>query len=329
MSQSVQIDLVQGGQGFGDVAGRLLAHNFNVNALRPLTTLRQDEWKAYDDTVIEVAQRNFRGIADLRSAGLVFNLPNALGRTILEWDRVGDMEDAEVSMAGVTQGQNDRIEFDRESMPIPIVHKEFTLNIRALAASRNSGEGLDVTQAAYSTRKVIEKLENILILGTSVMGASKPLYGYTSFPRRLTGSLTANWTTATGEQIVADIMRGVNLLQLNNNNMFGPYVIYVSSADMLALSRDYKAESDKTILSRAKEIPGVQDIRALPNLATGNVLFIQLTRDVVDLINGLAPTMVQWDELGGFVKKFKILAIMPPRLKATMTNQVGIVHFSI
>ncbi len=322
----VNMDLIQGGHGAGDVAVRLMQSNFNVNALRPMTLLRKEEWLQYDQTLIEVARERLNGIADLRNAGLTYNLPNALGKTQLEWEKVSDMEGAQTSMAGVTEGQNDRIDFSMDSMPIPIVHKQFNLNIRALHASRTTGEPLDTTQAAYSARKVMEALESTLFLGTTVLGSNKPLYGYTTFPQRNTGSVTADWSTATGAQILADVIRMINVA--HGDHMYGPFTLYVPLAAYVNMANDFKAESDKTIMQRLLEVPGISAIKSAEQLTGTNVVMVQMSRDVVDLVNGIQPTTIQWSSGDGMVQHFKIIAIMPPRFKSDYNGQCGIVHFS-
>lgn len=325
-TENATLEVVQGGAGYGDVAARLLSSNFNVNALRTQATLRRDEWKHFDDAVVEVSRAQLVGVADVVAAGLTYSLPNALGKTILEWEKVSDMSPAQYSMSGVSEGQNDRIDFGNDNMPIPIVHKDFQLNIRALAASRERGESLDVTQVNYATRKVVEALEATLFKGATVLGASKPLYGYTTQPKRNTGSVTASWLTATGDQILTDVIAMINAAIADN--MFGPYRLYVPLAVYMALMKDFKAGSDKSIMSRLLEIPQLSGIKATSQLTASNVVLVQMTRDVVEIIDGIQPTLVQWDSKGGFVQNFKVLAIMPPRFRNDYNDQSGIVHYA-
>src|SRR5688572_27041238 len=94
----------RGGAGAG-VAMKLLQSGFNVDALRPQDTLRRDDWIFFDNTVVDIARTRLIGIADLIRQGLVMNLPNALGHTRVEWERIGDMDPAEISMAAVTEGR--------------------------------------------------------------------------------------------------------------------------------------------------------------------------------------------------------------------------------
>lgn len=315
------------GGGSGLVAQRLVANNFNVNALRTQDYLPKDAWTLMDNTVIDIARHTLSGVSDVMSRGLVYNVPNAMGVTRIEWQRTGDMGPAELNMAGVTEGRNDTMEMDLVGMPLPIVHKDFWINIRKQAASERAGMPLDTTQAAICARKVSERIESMLFLGDTSLGSNNAILGYATAPNRITGSTTASWATATGAQILADVI--AMIAAANAKEMWGPFIFYVSYAAMSNLGNDFKAESDKTILQRIKEIPGVGDVKSnyyVPNSDT--VIAVQMTSDVVDIVDGIQPTVVQWDSLGGFVQNFKVLAIMVPRVKSTFAQQSGIIHYT-
>lgn len=325
------LDIIQGNGsggaiGMGAVAQAMLANGFNVNALRTQALLKKDEWVRYDSAVLEVAQKRLVGVADLMAAGLTYNVPNAMGVTKLEWERVSDMLPAEISMAAVTPGRNERLDFDLQSMPLPIYHKDFHLNIRMLQASRNGGMPLDTTMAEMCARRVSEAIESTLFVGNTALGSNLALYGYTTSPTRNTGSVTASWATATGAQIVGDVQRMIGMMIADN--MYGPWVLYVPYTAHTHMSDDYKAESDKTIMSRVLEIPGIQSVKPSYYLTGNNVVMVQLSREVVDLIDGIQPMTVQWDSNGGFTTNFKVLAIMVPRIRNDYDGQSGLVHFS-
>lgn len=311
----------------GSVAQKLMSSGFNPQALRTLGTLQKDEWIAYDTAVIDVARFRLGAVQDLLSRNLRYRLPNALGKTRLEWERVSDMEDAMVSMSGISESQNDRIIYDLQGMPIPIIHKDFNINLRALMASRTTGETLDVTQARIASRKVSETIEGMLFNGATVLGSNNPIYGYRTAPNRNTGSLAASWATATGSQIVTDVLQMID--QSIGKNMFGPFVLYVSYGAMTHFAEDYKAEGDKTILDRIKAIPMIADVKATTYLASTEAVMVQMTDDVVDLVDGMSPTTLEWDSHAGFVAHFKVMAIMIPRIRTDMLNQSGITHHSV
>lgn len=313
--------------GSGAVAQKLLDSGFNVNALRTNDVLRKDEWIAFDNTVVEVARQRLIGVGDLMSAGLRFPITNALGVTRVEWEKMSDMEAAEVSMSGVTDGRSDRVTFDLEGVPLPIIHKDFNINVRALHASRNGGTPLDTTQAALAARLVAEKIEGILFDGyAAIKMQSSTIYGYTTFPQRNTGTLY-DWDDSgtDGSEILSDVLEMIQ--DLYSNNMYGPFIFYVPLSYYVKLGEDFKTNSDKSILQRLMEVPGVKDIRPSENLAN-EVVAVQMSQDVVDMVDGIQPTTIMWESHGGMVFNFKVLAIMVPRFKSTKSGQCGIAHYS-
>ena len=325
-TQAANVEYLSKNLGAGPVAQALLENNFDVQALRTNTVLRKDEFIQYDERVVEVATQRLVGVADLMNAGLTFNLNNPLGTTQVEWEKVSEMTAASISMGGLTSSQNDRVTFDLDSLPVPIIHKDFQINIRALEASRNRGDALDTTQAEIAARIVSETAESLLFTGSNIAGTNNKIFGYTTYTDRNTGSVTASWLTATGEQIVNDVIAMIGAAQADN--MYGPYMLYVPNAVLVAMGDDYKSNSDKTIIQRVMEIPGIMGIRPTKDLTGTNIILVQMTRDVVDLINGLEPTVVQWESHGGFLINFKVLAIMVPRIRSDKTGQCGIVHYS-
>lgn len=332
MEDEALMDLLQGNgrggvSGTGDVARLLLNSDFSVNSLRTNDVLRRDEWIAYDNAVVQVVRERMTVVGDLLAAGLRYDLPNALGTTRLEWERMGDMGPAEINMSGVTEGRNDRIEFDFESMPIPIIHKDFWINIRALAASRKGGTPLDTTQAAMSARIVSETAEGLVFNGSTIAGTNGTIYGLLTFPQRTTGTVTANWaTTATGEQMVTDVIRMIDAMIAKY--MYGPFVLYVPYGVFTRMGNDFKAGSDKTIMQRLMEIPGISAIRPTTKLTASNLLLLQLTRDTIDLVVGMEPTTIQWPTRGGMVSNFKVMSIIVPRIRADINGRSGIVHYA-
>lgn len=325
-----QLDFAVGGASTLDfpasVAHKLLASGFNVNVLRTQDVLRKDEWILLDQTVVTIARDRLILAGDLLSRNLRFDVPNPLGTTRIEWERLGDFTPAEVNMSGVSEASRDRATYDLKSMPFPIIHKDFRINIRALAASRNRGESLDVTNAGLAARMVAEKIDDIVMNGTTIAQTNGIIYGYLNAPNRNVGSVTATWATATGEQIAADVLDMITAAI--GANMYGPYVIYVPYNVFVHMGDDYKDASDKTIMQRVMEIPGIEAVRPTNRLTAPNVLLIQMTSDVVDMVSGMQPTVLQWESHGGMVTNFKVMSMMVPRIKDDKADQSGITHFS-
>lgn len=330
LANGVQIDTITGGNGgmqaTGDVARQLLQSGFNVNALRTCDVLRKDEWIQFDERLIEIAHKRLVAVAELMSRGLTYNIPNGLGTTQLEWERVSDMEGADVSMSGVTDGQRDRQVYDLQTMPLPIIHKDFNVNIRALEASRKRGIPLDTAQADQASRLVSETVEAMVFNGHTVYAGGN-IYGLANHPDRNTG-VASDWelTATTGANKLADVLEMIAAAQ--DDNMYGPYGIFVSQTAYTLLAEDYKAESDKTQLQRLLEVPGIEFIKPSKDITDGSLFMVQLSSDVIDEVIGMQPTVVQWSTNGGMTVNFKVMAIMIPRVRSTQSGQSGVVHFT-
>lgn len=314
-------------QGSGMVAQRLLQSGFNINALRTNDVLRKDEWKLYDTALVEVARKRLVGVQDLISMGLTKSLPNALGITRVEWETATEMTPADVSMSGIMQSQNDRIEFDLTGIPVPIIHKDFNINLRALEASRRTGMPLDTMQVERATRQVVEKIESMLFLGYTGLGSNNTIYGYTNATNRntVTSTNSHDWDTdSTGEEMVTDIL--AMQAKMVEDNFYGPYGIYVTTAAYTRMGADFKSNSDRTILERLLAIPGISFIKPSKDVPAKQQIMVQFDRDVVDMLIGFQPTLVEWESHGGFVQNFKVMAIMLPRVRNDAELQSGIVH---
>lgn len=312
----------------GDIASRLLANGLNVSALRTNSTLRKEEWLLFDSVLVEVARDRLRVVADLVDNNLVLPLDNAMGTTVVEWETQDTMRAAEINMDGITHAPADRPTFSSNTLPIPITHHNFQFNIRALEASRRLGNTLDTTAAEEATIQVAEALENMVLNGNSINFGGATIYGYTNHPDRNTVTLPLDWDNSgkTGELIIADILSMITAAHVDR--MFGPYIVYVPTAYWIVLQDDYKANSDRTILERILALPQILDVKAVDKLAVDTVLMIQMTRNVVDLVVGMQPTMLEWSGEGGLQSFFKVMAIMVPRIKSTSSGQSGVIVLS-
>lgn len=318
------------GDGFnaqGNVAQRLLQSGGDFNALRTNAVLLRDEWKAFDNVVVDITRENLVAVGEIMDRGLVYNLPNALGTLTLEWQEVlDDLVDAEVSMSGLNEATKDRLSFGTRAMPIPIIHKEFFYNLRFLEAARRNGREVETDHAAVATRKVAEKIEGIFFNGLTIASSQGTIYGLLNHPHRQTISVVGAWATMTGAQIVAELIEMIQAMA--NVYMAGPYVLFVPLAASGHFGDDYKAESDRTIWERIQAIPGINRVVATPKLTGTQALLVQMSSDVIQIIDGMQPTMVEWETKGGFEFNFKIVAIMLPRIRSTGNQKSGIVHGS-
>jgi hypothetical protein len=326
------VDSIFQGRAYGGVAQRLLASGMNVNALRPFetptvnATLRKEEWKRLDEAVVDISVSRMTGVNDLVSRGLTYDIANGLGTTVLEYEDMSDMTDAEVSMDAASPPGMDRIKYEIKYLPLPIFHKEFMLNIRTLNASRTRGMSLDITQGQVAARKVAEKIETVLFAGSSTFTyGGGILYGYEDFPSRITGSLTDAWDESNADP-VADII-AMKQASISAKH-FGPWVAYVPTAYETVLDEDYTTNYAVTYRERILKIGGIQDVKVADFKTDGSVLLVEMVPETIRMVMGLQPTTVEWETLGGMITHYKVMSIMVPQPRADQDGNCGIVHYS-
>ena len=330
---ATQVDLLNVGKdgisASGSVADKLLANNFNVNALRANNSLMYDEWKDIDKVVLKATKSRLVGVQRLLGAGLTYNIPNGLGKTVMTWQDQNDVTDAEVSMDALSKGRRDRPDYTQKYMPLPVIHKDFSFGIRELEASRNGTEPLDMTVAELAGRKVAEIVEQILFKGyDDFTYGGGTIYGLEDYTYVNTGDLSAAWDASgtTGANKVNDL---ITMKQaLIDAGFYGPYGVFVPAAYETGLDEDYTSSYAKTQLERLKSIGNISSIDIVDKMTQSKVVMAQMTADVIRMILGLSVTVVEWDSEGGFRKNFKVITIMLPQPRSAQDNSCGIAVYS-
>lgn len=361
----INVDFLANGQARGDVAGLILSQGrLDAGKLRPFVgndgraymtvyvsgdpkkpesyrnvpvtnaTLRRDEWKHLDEAIMPISRERLGGIQDLIDKNLTYNLGNAMGTTVLEYHDVSDSMEAELSMDGVTRSQGDRPEFGVKYMPLPIIHVDYEINARVLAASRALGNPLDTTSAEHATRRVLEKLEDMLFTSTSYTYGGGTIYSYLNAPNRNQVTLTTAWDALTddsdgavGEKIVAQVL---TLKQASiAAKHFGPWMLYIPTDYETILDQDYDSTTPgTTIRERIMKIAGITGIKIVDRMTADNVLLVQMTKDVVRLVRGMGIQNVEWTTEGKMVIKYKVMTIQVPQVRADQDGNSGIVHLA-
>ena len=297
----------------------------NTNA-----TLRRDEWKQLDDVLLQVARNRLGGVQDLIEKGLTFNIGNAMGTTVLETHTVSDAMEAELTMDGLPRTQGDRPEFGTEYLPLPILHVDYEINSRVLAASRSLGQSLDTTSAEMATRRILEYQENQLFTDMNYPFGGGTIYSYVNHPDRNTVALAVNWDDAamTAALILADVQ---NMKQTSMDNLhYGPWMLYIPSAYETVMDLDYQtgAINGQTIRERLMKIGSLSGIKVIDRMPANEVLLVQMTSNVVRLVQGMGIQNIQWKEEGNFVTKYKVITIQVPQIRSDYNNKTGIVHMA-
>ena len=366
----MSVDLLFNGQGQGPVAQEVLANggSLNVGTMKPFigkdrrsyvqifkggdpkkpenykvmlstnaATLRRDEWKALDEAVLGISESRLGGVADLVNNGLVYTIGNGMGSTVLEWHDVSDALTAQATMDGVNRGENDRPVYQTNYLPLPIIHADYEINARVLAASRSLGNPIDTTMVERAGRKVNLLLEQMLFTSTTYAWGDaddrsrNSIYSYLNHPDRnlVTLSTYGAWdaSAATGATIVASVL-AMKQASINAYH-YGPWKLYIPTAYETVLDADYDTTTPgTTIRERIMKIDGIQGIMVVDTLTAANVLLVQMTPDVVRLVQGMPMQNVEWDSEGKFITNYKVMTIQVPQIRSDQAGNSGIVHMS-
>ena len=352
-----EVDLVHQGQGSGEVATHMLSTGrLDPGSMRPYTgkdgksyitsytggdpkksesyrtiqvnnaTLRRDEWKQLDDAIVPIAEHRLVGVQDLISRGLTYNLGNAMGTTVLEWEDVSDAMEATMSMDGVTRGQGDRPVFGTKYLPIPIIHVDYEINTRVLESSRSRGNPLDTTSAERAARKVSDYLEKMLFTDVDYTFGGGTIKSYVNYGDREQVTLDDEWNGSgvTGATILEDVLE-MKQASIDNYH-YGPWVLYIPTNYETKMDEDYDNTRGNTIRERILAIGGIDAVKVIDVLPDDNVLLVQMTPDVVRLVRGMGLQNVEWQTEGRFITKYKVMTIQVPQLRSDHNGKCGIVH---
>jgi len=315
--------------------------------------LRKNDWLTIDMAVLKAAKPRLRAVADLRSAGLEYTIPDGMAKVILQHERQSDITPATLSMSGLRKSEEDRPMFDLNNLPLPIAHKDFSYDLRQLMASRTGGSPLDTTTAELAGRRVAEVIEQ-LYLGTTTAynfgGGS--VFGLTNFPDRITGNLTQKPFVASAANTAWNPLVTLNdVLAMKTQSQqtalhYGPWILYCGLAWDQYMDADYiniqgvggtnvSTGTAMTLRDRLRRIDNLIDVRTLDYFPQGtaanpafDLVLVQQTSDVVRLVVGMDITTIQWETEGGMDLHFKVLCILVPQLRSDINSNSGIIHFS-
>lgn len=347
------IDLISNIEGWGDTADKLIANNFDVGVLRPWigkdgksyicrtingqpkvmttntpATLTRDAWIQFDQSIQRAIQERLSAFADIRRAGLVYNLPNGMAHTVLQYQTQGDITPATISMDPVRRSERDRPHTDVENLPLPIVHKDFDFSAREIMSSRLGQMPIDTTTAELAAIKVAEEVEKMTVgTVTPFTYGGGSVYGYMTLPER---ALKINMTVPTGANgptVIGDLLALRQLLI--DDRHYGPYVLYLNSQWAQVLDNDFStAKGDQTLRQRILTVAGIQKVEILYTLPTTkwHALLVELSSQTVRAVVGMEVQTIQWESLGGMMKHFKVMCMLVPQIRSDTDGNSGVAH---
>ncbi len=293
-----------------------------VASLRALSPLSDKAQVLIDKAVVNVGLQRLVIAADLMAAGLTFPLTDPLSVTELEWEAISKSGGAQRQMSPSARGENQITDRVIHRLPIYLTTDDFFIGVRTLKMSQRVGIPIDTTLVEQATRRVNESIEDAVINGSGVVAGGYSAPGLLNAPNAATISLTAPWATATGAQIFTDTEAAITKLQ--QNKKFGPYNMYVGTVIGNALDADFKSFGTLSIKQRLLQIDVLKSIKIADQMPATQILVIQMTNDVVEIVNGQPPTVIPWTSLDGFTLFWLVMAIVIPRVRSDYDGNSGV-----
>lgn len=316
-----------------EATGELSVRALRTPGFRALAPLMDKAQVVMDRAVVEVGLERLTFVADLLAEGLTYNLTDPLSVTQLEWNSMNKVGAAQRTMTPSARGENKLPIVLPNRLPIYLTTDQFELDIRTLKMSQRVGTPLDTALIKQTTRAVNEAIEDAGINGATTLdgqalvdaGYSAP--GLVNAPNANTGNFTvAAWTTVpVGDTVQTEVLNAISTL--HGDKKYGPYNMYVPTAVGVALNKDFKANGNQSILARLQEIQmGGRNlrIRVADLMPSNKVVIVQMTSDVVEVVNGQSPTVVPWTSLDGFTIHNLVMGIMIPRVRSDYNGNSGV-----
>lgn len=324
----MKVDNRRDSETFGKLIPTYKKHYLNSNAPASVT---RDAWIQIDQAVLGAAMPRLKFVNRLRSRNLTYNLPNAMGKTVLETRKIGRITPATVSMDPVRRGDSDKFDLDYDRIPLPVIHKDADFTFREIAVSRTGGFAFDTTYLEQAGEEVAIEIERLAI-GTSAFNGysfgGNALWGLLNFPDRMTKTDMTVPDGTNGAVTVAEIIEMREAAR--TNNQYGPWTLLVSPAWEKWLDSDYNpATSDtRTLRERIMAIEGITGIESMDYIDDGeyHMLLVNEKTTVIRLIIGFDIQTIQWSTQGGQLNHYKVMAMILPQLRADIDGRTGIVH---
>ena len=290
------------------------------------TSLPYDGYKLFDDLVVDEARRPLRVVGDMMSAGLTRNINNGMAYSVIQHNKMSSYQKVILSMSPLRQGDRARPQIEPVLTPMPLIHADFSFDIREIWQASRAGWNLDTTQVEEAGRSIGEEIEDLTIgtLGSYSYGGGT-IYGLTNHPSRITTTVTTPTGAWTPDAAYDEVLDMVKLAM--DNNISGPFGLYFSNDWWKPLNVDYSAAyPGYTLMRKLQELPDISWVRTIPRLTGYVAILVRLSRSTITIIQGARIRTYRWDSHGGFQVNFKVLGMIFPQIKDNSDGDTGIVH---
>lgn len=314
-----------------DANGNMITNGADKQALvtNANGTVRHEDFMVIRGMVIEVRRRSLNGISDLRAGGLSFQAN--IGDQLVGFENVNEFKAAEQHMNPNSFDNNDTV-FTEDFVPNPITHSTFSVPWRQQGFDYKRSLGL-----AESLRQTAERLEETLFNGNANIsvtfnGTGFPIYGYTTDPKRGTGTIS-NWTAGASQGlIVNELIDQIGLMWAGQGGIANnSVVVYVANDIWNVLQKDYNTTNpSKTILDRMKDIAQVKDVKPAEKLASTQVVLVEMEKRTVELAIASDIVVIPHTKLNAMAPQvLTTYAAMVQKIKADNVGNTGVRHLTV
>jgi hypothetical protein len=302
-------------------------HAIRINAN---ATLLPTQWTFYDDMIIRTAQPRLRVWGKMRQK-VPRVLTGGLGITSLQYNRVGNITPATISMSPRRRSESDRLEIEPANLPIPIIHKDFPIDGRQLMSSQMPSLGgelfrLDTQTVIAATNECTKLLEQLAAGTISFTHAGATVYGLGNHPDRNIVNLSDPTDPAwTPELLVQDFLEMMKALE--DDGYMGPYDFFLGRDWSMILGEDYSAvKGDKSVRTRLMDDERIASMQVADYISGYRILGAQMTPDVCEAVVVEDFRSIQWDTDGsGFGLEYKVYGAQVPFVKSDIDGNSGVV----
>lgn len=246
--------------------------NYRPMAVGNSAPIGPEAWRRLDTRATTIARDVLAVFSRLAAASTT---PVGMGDIMSYFPQISDSGDVSVSMDGRHVGKSDAAVVKYVGTPVPIISAEARFGWRQMEVMRKSGTMLETETIANKMRKVMEKLEDMVLNGDSAVNvAGNTIVGLRNHPQRNTGTHGFDLnSTATGANWLTAFKQIIDLCVADN--AFGRITVFLNYADWVYASvNEFAAGYPKTILQRLREIEQIADIVPASKVPADNVLGI-------------------------------------------------------
>jgi hypothetical protein len=82
----------------------------------------------------------------------------------------------------------------------------------------------------------------------------------------------------------------------------------------------------KTVRQRLLELRGIEFVQPCDFMPANTVVLVQLTPDVIRMVEGMPLQNLQWKTEGDLVLNMKVMQILVPQVRADQDGNCGVIH---